>query len=77
MGFFEFFFSGPDWGWRLFGLLCLIYGIGCILTNLFELFVTYLLCRKAIDEGVDFEVNSDDKESNEGDHSANINDVRS
>jgi hypothetical protein len=24
MGFFEFFFSGPGWGWKVFALICLI-----------------------------------------------------
>jgi hypothetical protein len=24
MEFFEFFFSGPGWGWKVFGLMCLI-----------------------------------------------------
>ena len=24
MSFFELFFTGPGWGWRLFGLICLV-----------------------------------------------------
>lgn len=24
MGFFEFFFSGPGWGWKVFALICLL-----------------------------------------------------
>lgn len=77
MEFFEFFFSGPDWGWRAFGLIWLVYAVGHVLTNLFELFVTYLLCRKAIKEGVDFEVDTDNKTSVEDDHPADADDVRS
>lgn len=48
MGFFEFFFSGPGWGWKVFALICVISvffeailkGIGVVLehkTNKFRI----------------------------------------
>ena len=41
MGFFEFFFSNPGWGWRLFGLLLLISTVGDIVCKLFTTYIDY------------------------------------
>ena len=39
--FFEFFFSGPNWGWRLLGLIWLITATGEIFIKLTKVFLDY------------------------------------
>jgi hypothetical protein len=41
MNFFEFFFSGPNWGWRLFGLIWLISLVGEIIVKLVKVVLNY------------------------------------
>ena len=40
MEFFEFFFSGPNWGWKVFALICLtnviLNGIAVIIKSIYE-----------------------------------------
>lgn len=61
MEFFEFFFSGAEWGWRVFGLIWLIYTIGYVINNLADTYLTYRLGAKAIKEGYSMGVEDDDK----------------
>lgn len=41
MVFFEFFFSGPGWGWKLFGLIVLITVIGDVINKAIESYFDY------------------------------------
>ena len=61
MEFFEFFFSGADWGWRAFGLIWLVYTIGYVINNLADTYLTYRLGTKAIKAGYSLDVENDDK----------------
>lgn len=55
MEFFEFFFSGANWGWRLLGLIWLIYAAGYFINNILDTYLTYRLGVKAVDTGYDFD----------------------
>lgn len=61
MKFFEFFFSGADWGWRVFGLIWLIYAAGYVINNILDTYFAYRLGAKAVDAGYDLDVEDDDK----------------
>lgn len=39
MGFFEFFFSGPGWGWRFICLLLFLEGLKSIIEVMFNAFI--------------------------------------
>lgn len=41
MNFFEFFFSGPNWGWRFLGLIWLISIVGEIIVKLVKNVLNY------------------------------------
>lgn len=41
MNFFEFFFSEPNWGWRLLGLVWLVSIIGSIILKLVTAYLNY------------------------------------
>ena len=41
MGFFEFFFTGPGWGWKVFGLLCIISTVGDIIVKVINAVFDY------------------------------------
>ena len=41
MNFFEFFFSGPNWGWRFLGLIWLISIFGEIIVKLVKVVLNY------------------------------------
>ena len=43
MEFFEFFFSGPGWGWKVFALICLLTPVFNFLTNVVEQIFDYRL----------------------------------
>lgn len=45
MEFFEFFFSGPSWGWKLVGLLCFISTVGDALASIIKALVNRNLKR--------------------------------
>jgi hypothetical protein len=63
MEFFEFFFSGANWGWRLLGLIWLIYAAGYFINNILDTYLTYRLGAKAVETGCDLDVeNIDDKD---------------
>lgn len=51
MEFFEFFFSGANWGWRLLGLIWLIYAAGYFINNILDTYLTYRLGAKAVEAG--------------------------
>ena len=71
MDFFEFFFSGPDWGWRVFGLVALINVVGHYTVSLVEQYLTYRLSVKL---GIDLVDLLEEDENN--DQSATIDDCR-
>lgn len=70
MEFFEFFFSGPDWGWKVFGLTILINAVGHYVVSLVETYLTYRLSVKL---GIDYTELSDNEDN---DQSAIIDDCR-
>ena len=70
MEFFEFFFSGKNWCWKLIGLLVLIGTVGHYMV---EVLNTYLTYRLAVKLGVNFDELIEAEESNE---SATIDDCR-
>jgi hypothetical protein len=72
MEFFEFFFSGVCWGWRLIGLIVLIYSVGYVINNWLDSYFTYKLSQSAIEESL-FE---DDTEVGDNGNSATSADVR-
>ena len=41
MNFFEFFFSGPNWGWRFLGLIWMISIVGEIIVKLVKVVLNY------------------------------------
>ena len=43
MSFFEFFFSGPNWGWRFLGLVWMISIVGEIIVKLLKITLDYNL----------------------------------
>jgi hypothetical protein len=62
MEFFEFFFSGANWGWRLLGLIWLIYAAGYFINNILDTYLTYRLGAKAVEAGYDLDAEDiDDK----------------
>ena len=70
MEFFELFFTGEYWCWRLIGLLMLISTVGHYMV---EVLNTYLTYRLAVKLGVNFNELIEDEESND---SATIDDCR-
>ena len=68
MEFFEFFFSGPGWGWKLVGLVALISVIGHYTVALLDTYLTY---RLGVKLGIDYTEVLDEE-----DHSATADDVR-
>ena len=68
MEFFEFFFTGEGWGWKLIGLTVLISIVGHYIVELLDVYLTY---RLGVKLGIDFnELTKDD------DSSATIDDCR-
>ena len=61
MEFFEFFFSGANWGWRLLGLIWLIYAAGYVINNILDKYLAYRLGAKAVEAGYDFDIDEEDK----------------
>lgn len=49
--FFEFFFSGPNWGWRLFGLIWLITVIGDVIAKLVKVILNYKVDKFKVEIG--------------------------
>ena len=41
MEFFEFFFSGPGWGWKVFALIFLISAVGEIVCKMIKFYFNY------------------------------------
>jgi hypothetical protein len=60
MEFFEFFFSGANWGWRLLGLICLIYAVGYVINNIFDTYLAYRLGVKVVEAGYDLDIDGED-----------------
>ena len=56
MEFFEFFFSGANWGWRLLGLIWLIYAAGYVINNILDTYLAYRLGVKVVEAGYDLDV---------------------
>ena len=69
MEFFEFFFSGPGWVWKLLGLFFLIEAIGSIIIGTVKVTCNYRLKKWLAD--IDAENDNDDKDT-----SATADDVR-
>ena len=61
MEFFEFFFSGANWGWRLLGLIWLIYAAGYVVNNILDTYLAYRLGVKAVEAGYDLDIEGEDK----------------
>ena len=69
MGFFEFFFSGPGWGWKVFGLICIISTVGDIIVKVIDTVLDYKV--KKFKSEVAAHIKAEDKDS-----AATKNDVR-
>lgn len=50
MDFFEFFFSGPNWGWKVFGLILLIASIGNAISTVVGTWMSYKVAAKVLNE---------------------------
>ena len=74
MEFFEFFFSGANWGWKLLGLIWLIYAAGYFINNILDTYLTYRLGAKAVEAGYDLDI--EDIDNNDESTSATKDDVR-
>ena len=74
MEFFEFFFSGANWGWKLLGLIWLIYAAGYFINNILDTYLTYRLGVKAVEVGYDLDI--EDIDNNDESTSATKDDVR-
>ena len=61
MEFFEFFFSGANWGWRLLGLIWLIYAGGYVINNILDTYLAYRLGAKAVEAGYDLDIEGEDE----------------
>lgn len=61
MEFFEFFFSGANWGWRLLGLIWLIYAAGYVVNNILDTYLAYRLGVKAVEAGYDLDIEGEDE----------------
>lgn len=61
MEFFEFFFSGVNWGWRLLGLIWLIYAAGYVVNNILDTYLAYRLGVKAVEAGCDLDIEGEDE----------------
>lgn len=61
MEFFEFFFSGVNWGWRLFGLIWLIYVVGYVINNILDTYLAYRIGVKAVEAGYDLDIEGEDE----------------
>lgn len=59
MEFFEFFFSGANWGWRLVGLISLIYFAGHSINVIISTYLTYRIGVKVVDAGYDLDDKND------------------
>lgn len=71
MEFFEFFFSGPGWGWKVFSLVILLNVVGHYTVSLIEQYLTYRLSVKL---GIDLvDLLEEDEDTNTG---ATIDDCR-
>jgi hypothetical protein len=72
MEFFEFFFSGPGWGWKVFGLVVMLNVVGHYTVSLVEQYLTYRLSVKL---GIDL-VDLLEEEDEDTDTGATIDDCR-
>ena len=72
MEFFEFFFSGPGWGWKVFGLVILLNVVGHYTVSLIDTYFTY---RLGVKLGVDYTELSDEDDE-DTDTGATIDDCR-
>lgn len=72
MEFFEFFFSGPGWGWKVVGLILLLNVVGHYTVSLVETYLTY---RLGVKLGIDYteSLDEDNEDTNTG---ATIDDCR-
>ena len=61
MEFFEFFFSGANWGWRLLGLIWLIYAAGYVVNNILDTYLAYRLGVKAVEAGYDLDIDNENE----------------
>ena len=64
MELFEFFFSGPDWGWKVFGLVILLNVVGHYTVSLVEQYLTYRLSVKLGVDLVDLLEEDGDEDTN-------------
>lgn len=76
MEFFEFFFSGANWGWRLLGLIWLIYAAGYVVNNILDTYLAYRLGVKAVEAGYDLDVENEDESTEDESTPATKDDVR-
>lgn len=78
MEFFEFFFSGPNWGWKIFALILLVYAVGDIFVRTANCFFDYRL-EKYVADHIDEILDSveSDEDDNHKCNTASKDDVRS
>lgn len=76
MEFFEFFFSGPGWGWKIFALICLISVFGDLINKSIEIVFEHKTNKFKI-EIENAMKNTNDKNASDDDGTpATIDDVR-
>ena len=74
MEFFEFFFSGPNWGWKVFALILLVHAVGDIVTSTVNCFFDYRI-EKYIADNFD-DTDDNDTDDNNDKQSATKDDIR-
>lgn len=76
MEFFEFFFSGPGWGWKVFGLICLISVFGDVIIKSVNMVLNHKIKKFEIEIANSLKHRNDNKDNDKG-TPATVDDVRS
>lgn len=76
MEFFEFFFSGPNWGWKVFALMCLISVFGDLIIKCVEIAFEHKTNKFKIEIENAMKNTNDKNTSNDDGTPATIDDVR-
>ena len=76
MEFFEFFFSGPGWGWKVFALICLISVIGDVIIKSINMVLDHNIKKFEIEMRELLKYENDNKDDDAG-TPASADDVRS
>lgn len=76
MEFFEFFFSGPGWGWKAFALMCLISVVGDVIIKIINTTLNHKIKKFEIEIAESLKHRNDNKDDDKG-TPATVDDVRS